>query len=75
MPIPVTRTGKIATLSLLIGLPGYLLERLEMPWTPATGSITLLLTALGLALYYVSLLQYVRAAVVKLQQRRRAQSG
>ncbi|MGC5053186.1 CDP-alcohol phosphatidyltransferase family protein [Micromonospora sp. DT48] len=63
MARPVTRSGKIGTLALLVGLPGYLLPAIDLPWASVLHAGTLALTVLGLVLYYASLVQYARAAL------------
>ncbi|MFI7550704.1 CDP-alcohol phosphatidyltransferase family protein [Micromonospora sediminimaris] len=73
MPRPVTRSGKIGTLALLVGLPGYLLLAIDRPWAPLLHLGTLALTMLGIVLYYASLIQYARAALAIGPRRSRQQ--
>jgi cardiolipin synthase len=61
-PIPVNRTGKFATANLLIGIPGFLLGRMD--WAGATEFRIAAwgFTAVGIAAYYAAGVQYAAAA-------------
>lgn len=61
-PIGVTRTGKVATAALMLGLPSFLLG--GMDWAGAEVFLVLawLWTTVGLLGYYVAGVQYARAA-------------
>ena len=61
-PIAVSRMGKFATANLLIGIPGFLLGRMD--WAGATGFriAAWVFTAVGIVAYYAAGLQYAGEA-------------
>ena len=61
-PIPVSRTGKLATALLMIGVPGFLLA--GIPWQGRTAVLALAWTATvaGIAVYYLAAVRYGRVA-------------
>jgi len=63
LSIKVTRVGKISTLSLLFGVPGFLIRGGNFPGSSALEVVTATLTVVGVILYYVSLAQYVGRGV------------
>jgi cardiolipin synthase len=64
--VPVTRTGKLATMALLVGLPFLLLARVDLPVSTVLHAAALTLACVGMVLYYAALGQYVRAGLVGL---------
>lgn len=60
--IPVTRVGKTATASLLVALPGFLIGHMDWVGADLVLVVAWMFAALGLVTYYVSGVQYVRAA-------------
>lgn len=61
-PIPVNRTGKFATANLLIGIPGFLLGRMDWPYRIQFFFTAWGFTVVGIAAYYLAGVQYARAA-------------
>jgi cardiolipin synthase len=61
-PIPVNRTGKFATACLLIGVPGYLLGRMDWPLHDLFRILAVGFTVVGIATYYLAGYQYAQAA-------------
>jgi cardiolipin synthase (CMP-forming) len=61
--VPVTRIGKLATMVLLVSLPFLILGRSELPGTGVIQAVALVLSAIGVALYYVALGQYLKAGI------------
>lgn len=61
--IPVTRTGKVATLVLLVSLPLLLLARVGLPGGSAIHLVALSLACVGAVLYYGAFGQYVKAGL------------
>jgi cardiolipin synthase len=61
-PIPVTQTGKVATMAMFVGVPGFLLHKtgFDSLWLVRYGPY--LLTIFGVLLYYISLSQYIRTS-------------
>jgi cardiolipin synthase (CMP-forming) len=56
----VSVIGKFGTLLLFLGLPGFLLTARSFPGAVAVRELTICFTALGLFLYYWSLVRYAR---------------
>lgn len=56
--IPVSRTGKLATACLLIGVPGFLLANMDWPGARTFTLIAWAFTLVGLVAYYVGGVQY-----------------
>jgi cardiolipin synthase len=69
-PIPVNRTGKFATANLLIGIPGFLLGRMDWPGASPFRIAAWSFTTVGIASYYLASIQYARAAWHALRARR-----
>jgi len=69
LPIPVTRTAKLATAGLMFGIPAFLLGRSGIVGGDAIRACAVLLTGAGTGLYYLGLLQYGAAGL----RRRRLQ--
>jgi cardiolipin synthase len=63
--VPVTRIGKLATLALLVGLPMLLLARVDLPGGAVLHLGALLLTGIGIILYYIALGQYAKAGAIR----------
>lgn len=61
-PIPVSRAGKFATACLLIGVPAFLPANMDLPYADACEVIAWVLTAAGIAAYYVAGVQYAQVA-------------
>jgi cardiolipin synthase (CMP-forming) len=62
--VPITRTGKLATMILLVALPFLALGRSSIAGHEAIHSIALAVTWIGVCLYYAAFAQYVRAGLV-----------
>ncbi|MEE8603496.1 CDP-alcohol phosphatidyltransferase family protein [Euzebya tangerina] len=60
--IPVTRLGKFATASLLIGVPAFLLAGMDWGGAAAFGVVGWAATAVGLVSYYAAGAQYAKIA-------------
>lgn len=60
-PIAVTRTGKTATLLLMVGLPAFLLA--EIAGSEVLFVVAYTVTVVGIAAYYGAGVQYARAAL------------
>ncbi len=63
MPVSVANTGKLGTLLLFFGLPGLLLGRVPVPDGSYLRAFVIVLVSAGLALYYLSLVQYTKMAL------------
>jgi cardiolipin synthase len=63
--VPITRTGKLATMILLVSLPLLLLRHSRFPGGGGLYWAGLTLTCTGLILYYVAFFQYLRAGMVR----------
>lgn len=63
--VPITRTGKLATMLLLVGLPMLILHRTRLLGADVIYWFALALTWGGVCLYYVSFVQYVRASLTQ----------
>jgi cardiolipin synthase (CMP-forming) len=61
--IPVTRIGKLANMTLLVGLPFLLLARTSIPGRSTVHIAALVLVCGGAVLYYVGLVQYAKAGI------------
>lgn len=61
-PIPVSRTGKLATALLMVGVPGFLLAGIPGPADAALLGIAWIATVAGIFTYYVAAVQYGRVA-------------
>jgi cardiolipin synthase len=61
-PIPVSRTGKLATALLMVGVPGFLLAGIE--WTGSNVVLALAwgFTLAGIVTYYLAAIRYGRVA-------------
>ncbi len=68
-PIPVNRTGKFATANLLIGIPGFLLGRMDWPGALPFRYGAWGFTAVGIVAYYLAGIHYARAARIALTTR------
>lgn len=62
-PIPVSRTGKLATALLLIGIPGFLLAGVDWVGADLVGVVAWTCTVAGIVAYYAAAVQYGRAAL------------
>jgi cardiolipin synthase (CMP-forming) len=62
MPIAVTRAGKLGTLSIFIGVPCLLIDKIHSNGWAAFHYCVALVIIFGIAMYYVSLFQYLRAS-------------
>jgi cardiolipin synthase len=65
--VPVTRVGKLATLTLLVGLPFLLLAQVGLPGGFVIHIGALFLTGGGIVLYYIALGQYLKAGLTRQQ--------
>ena len=63
--VPITRTGKLATMILLVSLPLLILRHSRFPGGEGLYWAGLTLTCAGLVLYYVAFFQYVRAGLAR----------
>jgi len=70
-PFPVNRMGKFATACLLIGVPGYLLGRMDWPLHDLFRILAVGFTAVGIATYYLAGYQYGQAAKALVAANRR----
>lgn len=70
--IPVSRLGKFATASLLVGVPGFLLARMEWPGAPLFAPLAYVFSITGIVAYYIAGWRYWRAANVALRMREAA---
>jgi cardiolipin synthase len=61
--VPITRTGKLATMIFLVALPFVVLGRSSIFGHDVIHSVALALTWIGVGLYYVAFVQYVRAGL------------
>ena len=61
--VPITRTGKLATMLLLVGLPMLMLHRTRVFGAEVIYWFALALTWGGVCLYYFSFVQYVSASL------------
>jgi cardiolipin synthase (CMP-forming) len=60
--IPVSNMGKFATACLLVGVPGFLLARMDWSGAPVLVVLAYGFSLVGIATYYVAGWQYARAA-------------
>lgn len=60
--IPVSNVGKFATACLLVGVPGFLLARMEWVGNDVFGVLAYAFCIVGIGAYYVAGYQYWRAA-------------
>ncbi len=67
--IAVSRTGKFATACLLIGVPGFLLGRMDWPGAVPFRWAAWAFTVVGIGAYYLAGIKYARAARVALRLR------
>ena len=63
LPIPVTGTAKLATAGLLFGIPLLVLSHASMPGAVAIRIFAIIVIAVGTALYYLALVQYLAAGL------------
>jgi cardiolipin synthase (CMP-forming) len=63
--VPITRTGKLATMLLLVGLPTLILHNTSVLGADVIYWFALALTWCGVCLYYISFVQYVRASLTQ----------
>lgn len=68
-PVVVNRMGKFATACLLIGIPGFLLGRMDWPGAVGFRYLAWGFTLLGIITYYIAGIQYARAARTALRLR------
>ncbi|MGH3664514.1 MAG: CDP-alcohol phosphatidyltransferase family protein [Egibacteraceae bacterium] len=74
--LPVSRTGKFATANLLIGVPGFLLGRMDWPGARAFLVAAYVFSVVGITAYYVAGWRYWRAArIVKRREQAMARNG
>jgi cardiolipin synthase len=73
-PIAVNRTGKFATACLLIGIPGFLLGRMDWPGATAVRFGAWVATAIGIVAYHAAAVQYAIAAREALRRGRQPPS-
>jgi cardiolipin synthase len=73
-PIAVNRTGKLATACLLIGIPGFLLGRMDWDGATVMRVLAWAFSAVGIAAYYVAGAQYAVAARAALRSGRQVPS-
>lgn len=69
LSIPVNRTGKFATACLLIGIPAFLLGRMDWPGALPLRYGAWGFTAVGILAYYLAGIQYARVARIALAAR------
>lgn len=62
-PIPVSRTGKLATALLMIGIPAFLLAGVDRAWSDVVLALAWAATGAGLVAYYVAAARYGRIAL------------
>lgn len=70
-PIPVSRTGKLATALLMIGVPAFLLAGVDWVGASAIRVLGWAATVAGIVVYYVAAARYARVA----RAIRRARAG
>jgi cardiolipin synthase (CMP-forming) len=61
-PTAITGAGKLGTISLFFGLPGFVISRTVFFGSTFIYGLCLALTAMGIGLYYWSFIQYAKAA-------------
>jgi cardiolipin synthase len=61
--MPVSRTGKLAMMALMLGLPFLVLARADLLGGSVIRLAALLMTGFGIALYYLALVLYVRIGI------------
>ena len=61
-PIPVSRTGKLATALLMVGVPGFLLAGIEWQGRSVVLVLAWTATVAGIAVYYLAAIRYGRVA-------------
>jgi cardiolipin synthase len=61
--VPITRTGKLATMTLLVALPFLILDRSSIPGQEVIHPIALAMACVGVGLYYAALFQYLKAGL------------
>lgn len=71
-PIDVTRTGKFATATLMVGLPAFLLAAIDWSGAEPLAVLAWGFTVVGLCAYYVAGVQYLRWFVALRRARRQA---
>ena len=71
--IPVSRVGKFATACLLIGVPGFLLGRMDWPGNDIFRVLAWLFSIVGIVTYYAAAWGYLQAGRVVLRARREAE--
>ncbi|MDQ3539008.1 MAG: CDP-alcohol phosphatidyltransferase family protein, partial [Actinomycetota bacterium] len=65
--LPVSRLGKLATACLLIGVPGFLLGRMDWAGAPPFLLAAYVFTVVGIVTYYVAGWHYWHAARIALR--------
>ncbi len=70
--IPVSRLGKFATANLLVGVPGFLLGRMDWPGAELFLALAYVFSVVGIAAYYLAGWRYWRAARVAIRMRQAA---
>lgn len=73
--IPVSNLGKFATACLLIGVPGFLLGRMDWGGSDVFLNVAYVFSVVGIVSYYVAGWQYWRAAVSVRAALARADAG
>ena len=68
--IPVSRMGKFATACLLVGVPGFLLGRMDWAGNRTFLAIAYVFSIAGIVTYYLAAWGYVQAAIVVARARR-----
>ena len=61
--VPISRTGKLATMTLLVALPFLILDRSSILGHAVIHQVALVMAYIGVGLYYVALFQYLRAGL------------
>jgi cardiolipin synthase len=61
-PIPVSRTGKLATALLMVGVPGFLLAGIEWAGSNVVLALAWGFTLAGIVTYYLAAIRYGRVA-------------
>jgi cardiolipin synthase len=75
IPTSVTSSGKLGTIFLFFGLPGFAVSQSAASAYSAIHSTCLALVTVGIALYYWSLFQYMSAAISAVMLTRRSRPG
>jgi cardiolipin synthase len=61
-PIPVSKTGKLGTALLMLGVPGFLLAGIEWDGSGAVLALAAAVTSAGIVTYYLAAIRYGRVA-------------